>query len=108
MSKTKKEGGGLAKDVLEHRASIEMGLKQLTDKWTGLKDSISRHGQKLESAMDYFQHLQKADYFIKDSNRVSLLFNFESTEIFEDAYWGISVNWYIIHYNTVVDFNSLK
>ena len=46
-----------------------MGLKQLTDKWVGLKDSMTRQGQKLESAMDYFQHLQKGETFIKESNR---------------------------------------
>ena len=69
MSKTKKEGGVLVKDVPEHRASIEMGLKQLTDKWVGLKDSMTRQGQKLESAMEYFQHLQKGETFIKESNR---------------------------------------
>ena len=69
VSKTEKEGQALAKDVPEHQASIEMGLKQLVDKWKGLEDVMTDKRQKLDSAMDYFQHLQQAETFIKEGNR---------------------------------------
>ena len=46
-----------------------MGLKQLVDKWKGLEDLMTDKRQKLDSALDYFQHLQQAETFIKEGNR---------------------------------------
>ena len=72
VTKIKEEGNFLSKNLTEHQATIDMGLKQVTDKWKGLQELIKSQQQKLGLASEYFQMLEKVEMFLKEANRTLL------------------------------------
>ena len=66
------EGEILCQDLPEHKTTMDMGLKQVSDKWSSLLQLVQVRRQIMSAARDYFALLEKAETFLKDANRTLL------------------------------------
>ena len=59
-------------EIPEHQATIEMGLKQLQDKWKMLSELIHSQKEKMKYAREYFQLAEHSEKFIRETNKLLL------------------------------------
>ena len=69
LANTEEQGKILSSEMPEHHATIEMGLQQLYDRWKNLNDDISEQNDKLRSAKEYFELIERTEKFLKDANK---------------------------------------
>ena len=69
LANTEEQGKILSSEMPEHHATIEMGLQQLYDKWKNLNDEIGERNDKLRSAKEYFELIERTEKFLKDANK---------------------------------------
>ena len=69
LTNTEEQGKQLSTEMPEHHATIEMGLQQLYDKWKNLNDEIGEQNDRLKSAREYFELIERTEKFLRDANK---------------------------------------
>ena len=69
LKNSEEQGTSLSTEMPEHQATIEMGIKQLYDKWMNINEEIAIQNGKLKSAKEYFQLVDKTETFLREANK---------------------------------------
>ena len=69
LTNTEEQGKQLSTEMPEHHATIEMGLQQLYDKWKNLNDEVGEQNDRLKSAREYFELIERTERFLRDANK---------------------------------------
>lgn len=72
LQNCEEQGTTLSAEMPEHQATIEMGLKQLYDKWKNLTEQFYVKTDKLKSANEYFKLVAQTELFLRKSNKMLL------------------------------------
>ncbi len=62
-------GQALCEEIPDHKATVDLGLKQLQDKYHSLLDLMRTQRTKLDSAKQYFALLQSTEAFLREANK---------------------------------------
>ena len=69
LKNSEEQGKSLCTEMPEHHATIEMGLKQLYDKWKNINEEISLQKLRINSAEEYFTLIEQSEDFLREANK---------------------------------------